>query len=195
MDVSQVIKQAWDAVEKAGVPKEIQVAAFNAAVGLIAPVKTGDTIPKKTAIGSASDQLDAGDISEESIYAKVVGRTNVDRLELEKLVYLDVNEPKLVPNAIKGNMTTAESIRAIAQVLTIVRALGLEQQGTPLKMIKSECARLNRHDEKNFKKHIKSIENFAIVTKDKVEMLTARPLAFNSFPAVVDRLLGNPLKS
>lgn len=191
MEISEIIKHAWEAVEKAGVPKEVQVPAFNAAIRLMTPVTSIGDNPAKILIKEVSQDSPPGDITEETFYALIIERTDVDKTNLEKLVHLDNNEPKLISNAMKGNLTTAESIRAIAQVLTVVRSLGLKQLGTPLKTIKSECLRLNRFDEKNFKKIIKSIENFTIITKDKVEQLSARPPAFATFPTVVDKLLGH----
>lgn len=197
MEISEIIKQAWDAVVKSGVPAEIQGPAFEAAIRLLSPASDSvgevtKTVDKNRETFPASP---ASDLSEDQFYSAIVGRTNADKSDLERLILLEDGEPKIIANAIKGNLTTADSIRAIAQVLTIVRTLGLGQPTTPLNVIRTECERLNRNDKKNFKMHIKKIQNFTTTTKDKIEQLAPRPAAFDVFPSVVDMLLGNKPKT
>lgn len=190
MEISEILKLAWEAVEKSGVPEEIRPSAFNAAVLLLNPSPDAQKTQPRVQIQQDLLTSESGDRSEEDFYNLIIERTNVDKDSLEKLVYLEGDEPRLLAGAIKGGMTVAESIRCIAHVLTVVRALGLAQPVTSLKMIRTECSRLHRNDETNFKRHMKKIENFAFTTKDNIECLAPRPAAFDSFPNVVERLLG-----
>jgi hypothetical protein len=183
VEISEILKLAWEAVE-------IQTSAFNAAVLLLNPSPDQQKTSPKAQLQQDTPISETGDSSEKDFYNLIIERTQVDKDSLEKLVYLDGDEPRLLSGAIKGVMTNADSIRSIAHVLTVVRALGLGQQVTSLKMIRAECIRLHRNDETNFKRHLRKIQNFALTTKDNVEYLSPRPAAFDSFPGVVERLLG-----
>lgn len=190
MNISEVLKQAWAAVENSGVPKDIQESAFNAAVLLLTRKSDQENETTKLQIKPTAADSPTQFGAEDNFYNLIIERTNIDKASLEKLVYLEDDEPRLLAGAIKGNLTNAEAIRSIAHVLTIARSLGLGQQGAAIKMIRTECDRLKRNDETNFKRHIKKIENFAFTTKDNIEYLIPRPAAFDEFPKVVEKLLG-----
>lgn len=212
MDVSEIMKQAWAAVEKANLPKEIQVSAFTIAVQLLTstteqskpsiervsskpPAKKTTTKSTRTVRGTNLKAKKFPEplivsVTEEEMYELVMQHTHVDKLKLEKLVQLDDGEVKLNLSSIKGNLTTAGYTRSIATVLAIVRNAGLGEIATPVSAVKIECERLKKFDVKHFAEHISSIENFSIVGSGKSRSLKPRTPAFATLTSNIDALLG-----
>ena len=124
------------------------------------------------------------------MYDRVVTQTGVDRDKLERLVLLDEDGPRLALPGIKLGKSTADRARAVAQVLTIVRGFGLEEDSTSLDLIRTECTRLKVYDSANFSAQVTKMDGYPVAGSGPNRRLRARGPAIAAFPALVDRLLG-----
>jgi hypothetical protein len=155
METSDILKKAWAAVQDAGLPDKLHEVGFREAVRLESPQQPAPAatapsaaVPKPgsggtngSASGPSKDDPDTA-VTEKLMYDRVVEQTGVDRDKLERLVLLDEEGPRLAMAGIKLGKSTADRARAVAQVLTIVRGFGLEEDATSLDTIRNECMRL-----------------------------------------------------
>ena len=205
METSDILKKAWAAVQDAGLPDKLHEVGFQEAVRLESPQQPAPvvTVPSAAAPkpGSAGNNGSASDpskeapgtaVSEKLMYDRVVAQTNVDRDKLERIVFLDEEGPRLALPGIKLGRNTADRARAVAQVLTIVRGFGLEEDATSLDVIRNECTRLKVYDSANFSTQVTRMDGYPVTGSGPNRRLRARGPAITAFPALVDRLLGEP---
>ena len=200
MNVSEVLKNAWSAVEEAGLPAEVQPLAFREAVRLMAPAIQSDSPRRRTAVntppgGGASGtpftpSVEDGIASEEEIYERIVTHTGVDRHHLEQVIHLDDDGIRISLPGLKLGSNTAERIRSVAQILTIARGFGQEETETPLDAIRGECNRLKVYDPANFGTHVSKLNGFVLTGSGQNRRLRAKSAGIEGFPALVERLLG-----
>ncbi len=202
MEVSETLKIAWEAVESAGLPEQIQEAAFREAVRLLAPTESassparGQSRPPKLhrgTGGSAGNTVEAGttlDIDEDEIYDRVATHTGADRGLLEQLVHLDGDAIKVSIPGLRLGRNNAERARAVAQILTVTRGFGLEENGTPLEVIRVECERLKVYDQANFSSQLKALNGFVITGADRNRRLRAKGVGIEAFPDLVETMVG-----
>jgi hypothetical protein len=203
METSDILKNAWAAVQDAGLPDKLHEVGFLEAVRLlspltpapavgaptVAPPQPGSAGENGTASGPSKDGAGAG-VSEEIMYERVVKQTSVSRDKLERLVLLDEDGPRLALPGIKLGKNNADRARAVAQVLTVVRGFGLEEDATSLDIIRKECTRLKVYDRANFSTQVTKMDGYPVTGSGVNKRLRARGTAITDFPALVDRLLG-----
>jgi hypothetical protein len=211
MEISETLKKAWTAVEDAGLPEKIQEAAFREAVRLLVPIQvvaaapavesrtpgqTGKSGATSGATGSGSSgggtNGDGSKITEaeDAILDKVEQHTGVPRAKLEELVHLDDGVLKVSIPGIKLGKNNAEKTRAIAQILTIVRGFGLDEDETSLELVRAEAQRLKCYDSANFSSQVKVLNGYLITGSGTNRRIRAKAGGINAFPAFVDSLLG-----
>ncbi len=203
MDVSETLKEAWTAVEEAGLPERIHAVAFREAVRLISPAPMcaaptlgtpqagrpgGGGTSAPTGGGSKGDH--AITVSEYEIYDRVVNHTGVDREKIEHVVHLDGDVLKLSIPGIKLGKNNAERARSVAQILTITRTFGLEEGETSLEIIRAECDRLRVNDQNNFSSHMRALNGYVISGTGTNRRVRAKSAGIQAFPALLDTLLG-----
>lgn len=195
-EVSEILKQAHQAVTNSGVPEPFQQVAFREAIRLLAPPTTlqtrvtgmGKTRPPGTS-ESADDSAPTGGVSESEMYDKVAAQTDADRQKLELLVHLDEDGPRIDVAGMKLGKNNADRTRAIAQILTIVRGFGLDEDATHLDVIRKECIRLKVYDQGNFSSHVSRLEGFVLSGTGTNRKIRARGPGIQSFAGLVDDLI------
>jgi hypothetical protein len=211
MEVSETLKKAWAAVEEAGLPETIQEAAFREAVRLLAPapvmVPAGSGRvgrPGQTGGGSGglptgssstdggTSTADSGDITlpENELLAKVATQTNVAQEKLEELVHVDDGVLKISLPGIKLGKNNADKTRTIAQILTIVRGFGMDEDGTSVELIRNEAQRVKCYDSANFSSHLSTLQGYVIAGSGTNRRIRSKAAGIQAFPAIVDALLG-----
>ncbi|MFD7510507.1 hypothetical protein ACFV5N_14395 [Streptomyces sp. NPDC059853] len=210
MEISETLRKAWTAVEDAGLPEKIQEVAFREAVRLLAPTQVVATAPTNAPRtsgqtgkpgatgGSPGSSANGGDSNgagskiteaESTILDKVEQHTGVSREKLEELVHLDNGVLKVSLPGIKLGKNNADKTRAIAQILTIVRGFGLDENETSLEVVRAEAQRLKCYDSANFSSQIKALNGYLITGSGTSRHIRAKSGAINGFPAFVDSLL------
>lgn len=197
-DVSEILKQAHDAVKDSGVPQELHETAFREAVRLLAPTSV---TPRRSLIGQMrpsgvrveSSSVESGesafDVSEDDMYDRVVSQTDVDRDKLELLVHLDEDGPRIDLAGLKLGGNNADRTRAVAQILAIVRGFGLGEDATELEVIRKECNRLKVYDPANFSTQVSRLQGFVISGSGSGRKIRPRGPGIQSFPSLVDGLI------
>jgi hypothetical protein len=202
MEVTEVLKKAWSAVENAGLPEHVQPIGFREAVRLLAPDGSVTASAKRSAVArrGAGDTGSAGgdstgdggvSVGENEIYDRVVEHTGADRERLEQLLHLDDDGVRVSLPGLRLGTNNAERTRAVAQILTIARGFGLEENETPLEVIRSECARLKVYDSANFSAHIATLTGYVVNGSGQNRRLRAKSPGIQAFPALVDALVSD----
>lgn len=210
MEVSETLKKAWTAVEVAGLPKNIQEVAFREAVRLLVPAQIVAAAPaaalsasgqagKSGATGESNGSGANAGVSngnepkitepESAILDEVKQHTGVSREKLEELVHLDDGVLKVSLPGIKLGKNNADKTRAIAQILTIVRGFGLNENETSLELVRAEAQRLKCYDSANFSTQVKVLNGYLITGSGTNRRIRAKSGGINGFPAFVDSLL------
>lgn len=212
MEISETLKKAWTAVEDAGLPDKIHEVAFREAVRLLVPTpvvaaappaaapRTSGQTGKPGATGGSSTggsggggtNGDGSKITDDegALLDKVEQHTGVSREKLGELVHLDDGVLKVSMPGIKLGKNNAEKTRAIAQILTIVRGFGLDEDETSLELVRAEAQRLKCYDSANFSSQVKVLSGYLITGSGTNRRIRAKAGGINAFPAFVDSLLG-----
>ena len=202
MDVAEVLRKSWAAVEEANVPPQVQEVAFREAVRLMAPPMTAPPsvtqalVPPGHSRGRAGEAAPAlGDadtaeapVTENALYDRVVEHTGVDRQKLEQVVHLDGSSVRVSLPGLKLGRNNAERARAVAQILTITRGFGFEESETSLEIIRRECDRLKVYDQANFSAHIKALNGYVITGSGQARRVRPKSGGVESFPALIESL-------
>jgi hypothetical protein len=207
MEVSEMLKKAWTAVEDAGLPDNIHEVAFREAMRVMvpatgAPVAVSPRAGKPGGSGSggsraggpgggSSSNDGAISVTEDEIYAKVVAQTSVDRGKLEEVVHLDDDVLKVSLPGIRLGKNNAEKTRAVAQILTIVRGFGLDEAETSVEFVRAEAVRLKCYDSPNFSTHLGKLNGYIITGSGTNRRIRAKAAGIQAFPAFVDGLLSD----
>jgi hypothetical protein len=212
MGTSEVLKNAWAAVEAADLPEKIHEVAFREAVRLEAPVQTGAQVPVRagkpgggprgsstgsrssggSGSGSSNGNSSEGDISiaEGDLLAKVVEHTGADRDMLETLVHLDEGNLRVSVPGLKLGANNADRTRTIAHLFTIVRGFGLGEDGTLVELVRNEAQRLKCYDSANFSSQLNKLQGFVITGTGTNRRIRAKSGGIQEFPNLVAKLAG-----
>ncbi|WP_129787830.1 hypothetical protein [Promicromonospora panici] len=214
MDLSGVLKEAWAAVEKADLPERVHEVAFREVIRIIAPAAEaadpadsdnsnerkakpaaparggGNGSKSRGGGGKPSGQEGDIDVSEEDLLTKVAEATATERAKLESLVHLDGAVLKMSLPGIKLGENNAEKTRVVAQMLSIVRGFGVDEDGTSVELVRAEVQRLKCYDQANFMKQLATLSpSFVLTGNGPNKQLRPKPAGIKAFPALVDRLL------
>lgn len=201
MEIVEVLKKAWSAVEDANLPEHVQQTGFREAVRLLAPGNSAvASTPRPTVTrrvtGDASGGHDSNSderapVSEYEIYDRVVEHTGVDRDQLEQILHLDDDGVRVSLPGLRLGRNNAERTRAVAQILTIARGFGLEENETSLEIVRSECVRLKVYDSANFSSHVAKLNGYVVSGSGQNRRLRAKSPGIQAFPALVDALVSS----
>jgi hypothetical protein len=204
MGLDQAIKGAWLAVEESGVPDHVQELAFKevlrAVLGTAKPVAAnaaGDA-SRDTPRLSGDSENGSGDVEQEgasgeqSVRTAVADHTGVPVEKLEQVFHLDNGVVKIAVNHNALGRNAADKTRAAAQIITVVRKIGMGEADTDFDVIRDECQRKHFYDGSNFaNKHLPGIDGFVIKGDGRKKRLEARTAGISAFPALIDRVLGS----
>ncbi len=204
MSTSSVLKEAWAAVEEAGLPERIHEAAFREAVRLISPATTGSSSGGSSggSSGARASNTSAGasavgtpgegaiTIDEDELLRRVATGTGADLSALSNLIYVDDGELRLILPGIKLGKNNADRTRTIAALFTVVRSFGLNEDDTSVELVRDEAQRLKCYDSANFASQLKALQGFVIKGTGANRRIQAKGPALSEFPALVAKLAG-----
>lgn len=212
MEVIETLKQAWAAVEQASLPKEIQVVAFREAVRLLAPAPpviaapvgtgrvgmpgrtgggTGGAVGGTGTAGGGGAPGNGGDITlpESELLANVASQTGVKPERLAELVHVDNGVLKISIPGIKLGNNNADKTRTIAQIFTVVRGFGSDEDGTSVELVRNEAQRLKCYDSANFSSQLSKLQGYIIKGSGTNRRIHSKAGGLKDFPGLVDSLL------
>ncbi len=197
MEVTEVLKKAWSAVEEAGLPENVQPIGFREAVRLLTPDASvvqpatrsaGARVVTDDTGGNSNGDDQQASVGEDEIYDRVVEHTGADRGRLEQILHLDDGLVRVSLPGLRLGGNNAERTRTVAQILTIARGFGMEENETPLEVIRSECTRLKVYDSANFSSHIAKLTGYVMSGSGQNRRVRAKSPGIQAFPALVDAL-------
>lgn len=197
------IKMAWAAVEESGVPDHVQELAFKEALrSLLCTVpqntdSAGRGAARSTPQVKTKSGADAGGgdqptpMTEDNVLQKVLEETGVSVDKLAQVFHIDDGVVKLIGQHTKYGSTTTDQARTIAQIVTVVRKLGMGHSDTSFEVIKEACESKHCYDSKNFaSKHMPGIDGFVVKGENKSRRLEARGSGVSAFADLIDKILG-----
>lgn len=208
MDTSAVLKEAWAAVENAGLPDKIHEAAFKEALRLIAPLPSAATVQQSGQAGKPGSGLSTGggagsngsapsgdDQSESAITAsendlleRVATGTGTDLEVLLNLVHLDNGQLRISLPGIKLGKNNADKTRMIARIFTIVRSFGLNEDDTSVELVRDEAQRLKCYDSANFTAQLSKLNGYITKGTGANRRIQAKGPGIAEFPGLMKKL-------
>lgn len=211
MELAESIRTAWAAVQDSGVPEHMQELAFKEALrsvlGTTQPAalssrgaRTSGGLGGRDANDSGpkfdgSEGGEGGDghktVDEQAVIAAVAEHTGVPAEKLEQVFHIDNGAVKLSVNHNALGKNAAEKARSTAQIIAVVRKVGMGHNDTDFDVIRDECQRKHFYDSKNFaSSHLPGIEGFVVKGEGRNKRLEARTSGISAFPDLIDKVLG-----
>lgn len=202
MDVKEILVEAWSEVRAAELPEHMQEVAFREVLQHMlhgstpASERTTAHIENKnqsTPTGAVWRPVNSPDETEgpkeSEIYRRVSEHTGIEESKVEELLYVDNDEIRVVIPGLKLGKNNADRTRAVAQLLTVARGFGLEEEGTLLSTIRAECSRLKVHDSANFSSQISKLPGYVVSGLGSNRRLRIRSGGVQSFVDLANQLV------
>lgn len=147
------------------------------------PSEGGD---QQTPSDDASSMID-----ENAVFAAVSEHTGVSTDKLEQVFHIeDDGTVKVLVNHTALGTNAANKTRVAAQIITVVRKIGMGQTDTSFDAIRNECVRKHFYDPKHFANtHLPSISGFVVKGEGRGKRLEARNAGISAFPALIEKVL------
>lgn len=195
--LSDSIDLAWAAVEASGVPEEMRSAAFSEVLRSVlspATMQTATAAPPNAKEASSQASSTAGtsssDMSESEVLRLVSEGTGVSIDDLEQVIMVDDGVVKLHGVHTKFGNSTTKQARTVAQIVCVVRKLGMGASDTPYDIIKAACESKHCYDSKNFATvHMPKISGFVVKGEKSNRRLEAKGAGITAFPALIETVL------
>lgn len=196
--ISEVLAGAVAAVERAGVPENLRAIAFTEVLRdmLVSANRVGNVsrgyhpVSFDDPKNAADDETSMQDlVLENEVLKKIERGTGVSTTELDRLIFLDEGEPRIVPSGLKLGKNNAERTRAVVAILTVARAFGFDEGETSLEIIREEVQRLRVYDSANFASHVKGLPGFVIKGTGANRRVQAKATGIEEFPDLVAEIL------
>ncbi len=141
--------------------------------------------------GGAGDEIGAVSVDEGAVMKAVGEETGVAIEKLERVFHIDDGSVKLLGSSSKYGSTTTAQARAVAQIVTVFRRVGMGDLDTSLEVIKDACESKHCYDQKNFASHhLGKLEGFVVKGEKKTLRLEAKGSGIAAFGAVIDKVPG-----
>jgi hypothetical protein len=212
MEVDELMRRAWEAVKKSGVPEHLQETAFKEAVAALREQEegsdTGDTetgagtstrrrTTTKRAAGKKTSAKRAGEAEptdvlipdEGTFFAQLADESGVDEQDLRDIFQLTrQGEVRITSPTRRLGDNVADQARSVVALVGGARAHGLGERPVNAKAVRAELDRKNCYDVTNFSsKHLGPMRGFNTGGRDEI-VLTSRWV--NDFKSAVDQAHG-----
>lgn len=195
------MKTAWAAVEESGVPDRAQELAFKEALRSLlngAP-KNADSTGSSEIQSKPQAKVNVDDVGnsfqpfptvESKVFQNVFEETRIPIDKLEQVFHIDDGVVKLIGQHTEYGSSTTDQARTIAQIVTVVRKLGMGHKDTPFEVIKEACESKHCYDSKNFAfRHLSGIDGFVVRGESKVRRLEAKGKGVSALADIIDKIL------
>jgi hypothetical protein len=193
MNVTEILKEAWAAVQGAGLPNELQEVAFREAVRILgaqaAPdVKTPSVKRAAPPPAGESAEIEApAPVTEDQFFGKLSEATGVDRQTLEEFFHLEKSEVRIIKAARYLGDSSKAQMQTVGQLLPVAYAEGLDQGEISTGVVGQECRRLRCYD-RNLNTYLASLEGISYVGPARGRKLKVRASAVEPFKRIIKEL-------
>ena len=172
MDTSELLRRAWEAVEKSGVPEPLREAAFQAAVEDLRAQEGGSTRSSATKDVSAKDRNKTARkinedtppptaTSESTFFENLEHESGVAEKELRDVLRLDGTTVTVTPATKDLGSNVAEQARTVIALVGGARSRGLGEDPVDLGAVRAEVQRKRCYQDNNFSnKHLAELKGF-----------------------------------
>ena len=181
MDVEELLSRAWSAVEKAGVPPELQELAFKEAISFLREGSGGPSAggaAQKHAPAGGADRpagTSSGHRDASHFFAHLAEESGVPETDLRDVLSLAIDGKVLVtPATTKLGATVAEQARTVIALVATARGIGLGEDPVDGEQVRAECKRKRCYDSKNFANHMGGLNGFNSGANRKQIVLTSK---------------------
>jgi len=204
MDTSELLKRAWEAVEKSGIPESLHGVAFPEAVADIRASEGGNAssgartaargpgksqAKPKGGAKAATAESSTPSVDEHTFFADLAHESGVDEADLRDVLGLSGGSVVVNPPTRKLGTTKAQQARTITALVAGARAFGLGERPINAVAVRAEVRRKNAYDENNYaSKHLGELQGFNR-GGNNAEMVTTSKWV-SEFVAAVDQALG-----
>jgi hypothetical protein len=205
MDTSQLLQEAWKAVEESGVPESLQEVAFREAVEHLrsgeASVsgsggrkgQAGDRAAGRKAPSPKKKDKPDGDggiaPDEATFFSQLSEESGVEENDLRDVLNLSGSKVSVTPPTRKLGSNTSEQARTVIALVAGARSFGLLERPVDADAVRTELGRKGCYDPANFAAyHLGPLEGFN-AGSDRTQIVTTSKW-MKDFSAAVDQALG-----
>jgi hypothetical protein len=206
VETSELLRRAWEAVERSGVPESMQQAAFREAVedirggGAPAPAATGGTAqspgkakrrrsPSSTDAAMAAGARSDPAIDEATFFAQLSHESGVDENDLRDVISLSGETVHVTPPTRQLGSNTADQAKTVIPLVAGARSFGLGERPVNSKAVRAELDRKGCYQPRKFsERHLGPLRGFNAGASPAEIVTTSRWV--DEFKAAVDRALG-----
>ncbi len=206
MDVKRVLREAWEAVEAAGIPDSLHPVAFEQAVHLVAgtrPTRTANPIDESTREQRASEAVPdsrkvAGEssgsaaliVDEDTFFATFASESKVDEEKLRKAYFVKDGRPRIALSKSKLGSTEADRNRTVATLLAGVRWYVDGKPSVGIGEIRDAATSIPYEVTRNLAKHLESVPGTMTVGAKSDKAVRVQSAKFDEpFGALIERLI------
>ena len=206
MELDELLRRAWEAVQKAGIPEPIQEAAFKEAVAYLrdeeggtspAPstgdVGTGSRGRQRSAAKKPSSKTDGLEKrtppDEKTFFANLANESDVPETDLRDVLQLTKEgEVRITAVTRRLGSTVAEQAKTTIALVAGARGVGLGESPVDAKAVRKELERKRCYQVNNYSnRHLASLNGFNAGGRDEI-VLTSKWV--DEFESAVKRALG-----
>jgi hypothetical protein len=163
VNVDELIKKGWDAVDKAGVPEPIQGVALKEAIDFLRSddggAGDGDRTPKRTrnkqaklrTSTSANDVQEDGDAPDpDAFFAQLADESGLDETALRDVLLLKGNVVHVIPPTRKLGSSKSQQAARVTALVASAYVHGLGRNTVSAKAVHDEAKRKRCFDPNNY---------------------------------------------
>jgi hypothetical protein len=177
MDVEELVKTAWEAVEKAGLPEPLQAAALKGAMDYLREgggdgagsgggAGKRETPPKRSRRSTrravkASDDSPAVSVDDAQFFESLANESGTDETVLRDALQLKNGKVHVIPPTRKLGSSKAEQTRRVIAMVAGAQARGLGVSPADADAVRAEAKRKHCFDPANFASTLKAMKGFS----------------------------------
>ncbi|MGN6189621.1 MAG: hypothetical protein ACTHOE_12050 [Conexibacter sp.] len=154
----ELLRAAYKTVQAAGLPAELNVAAFEGALGL-ALRKVSSAVSPGAVAGATVGEADGVAQSGGGRVASLAQKLGLPVEQVAEVFYEDDGRLELGLAASRFGSTKSEATRRIGLLIAVARQFDGEEHWTPVEVLREACQEYNAFDVSNFARHILSLDD------------------------------------
>jgi hypothetical protein len=167
MEANEILRKAWEAVEKAGVPEPLQEVAFKEAVNILRDADAGSSASETSSRGTgpaakpktrakARERSQTAAVveeipDEETFFARLAEESGLPETDLRDILQLasDGKVHVTPPTRLLGD-SVAQQARTVIALVASARSKGLGEKPVSADAVRKECDRKHCFQQNNF---------------------------------------------
>jgi hypothetical protein len=176
VDADDLLKKAWKAVEKSGIPEPLQQVAFQEAVAFLrsegtAEPRNGERVstpararatqqakPGKPSTGRSGERVA---VDESTFFRQLADESGMPEADLRDILTLGTNgDVHVTPPTRRLGTSIATQARTVIALVAGARSKGLGERPVNAEAVRNEAHRKGCYDKNNFANHLRPMNGF-----------------------------------